>query len=760
MGFVPRAGDQVEIRARVSLYEPRGDYQLQVDAMRRAGLGNLYEAFLRLKEQLAFEGLFDPARKRELAPLPRAIGVITSLHAAALRDVLSALARRAPQVPVIIYPAPVQGADAAGRLAAQVRLANQRAEVDTLLLVRGGGSIEDLWSFNDEALAREVAASAIPVVSGVGHETDFTIVDFVADLRAPTPTAAAELACTPRGELLGRVMDAARTLARGQQRRLERAAQRLDRAAGQLVSPAQRLEHQRERLNSLGFRLASAWSAPQGARSARRLARATPGTSQARHAPRGRTRGERRAATGPGPRAAAPAGAQPAGRRRRAAARAGSRQYAGAGICDCPRRAGTHPARCRQPAARTGAGVAFRARRRAGRSHRGPAGVRRVLNRMPGPGRKRPVRQSLARQTHAAKSDCLARRRPAGRWNDRNAGLGRFGRGRRRAARPGPGAPGGQRGAGARAASARGAEGSGRDCDCQSPYRDYPKAETPEARALFEAARANDEAAFTAALAGVPHPGDYADDGRPLLHVLLMPPRVRSSMSIGTCRRTSSAPARRAPRRAAGAHAHAGGAAGHKPALNDATYQSRRTALQLALLYGSPQIVDMLLAAGADPNQAGDEGRKPLEFLLDRDFEFAVRMTYLPRLVDRPDMARMVQALLKAGAQRPFQGLDDAKPGGASALTDAAGEPRRMADFLSWNPLVELTEGGDVLRAFAATGTRPAFDNELSPLALAAYTGNAGAVPALMELVPRTVPATGYGEKACAMCGWMPRRRR
>ena len=186
VGFVPRAGDQVEIRARVSLYEPRGDYQLQVDAMRRAGLGNLYEAFLRLKEQLASEGLFDPARKRELAPLPRAIGVITSLHAAALRDVLSALARRAPQVPVIIYPAPVQGADAAGRLAAQVRLANQRAEVDTLLLVRGGGSIEDLWSFNDEALAREVAASAIPVVSGVGHETDFTIVDFVADLRAPT----------------------------------------------------------------------------------------------------------------------------------------------------------------------------------------------------------------------------------------------------------------------------------------------------------------------------------------------------------------------------------------------------------------------------------------------------------------------------------------------------------------------------------------------------------------------------------------------
>ncbi|AVJ28725.1 exodeoxyribonuclease VII large subunit [Achromobacter spanius] len=287
VGFVPRAGDQVEIRARVSLYEPRGDYQLQADAMRRAGLGNLYEAFLRLKEQLASEGLFDPARKREPVPLPRAIGVITSLHAAALRDVLSALARRAPQVPVIIYPAPVQGADAANKLAAQLRLANERAEVDTLLLVRGGGSIEDLWSFNDEDLARQVAVSEIPVISGVGHETDFTIVDFVSDLRAPTPTAAAELACAPRAELLGRVMQSLQTMVRGQQRRLERAAQRLDRATAQLVSPAQRLQHQRERLNSLQYRLASAWSAPQGRRIARvnllaqRLSHRVPDTGRA-----------------------------------------------------------------------------------------------------------------------------------------------------------------------------------------------------------------------------------------------------------------------------------------------------------------------------------------------------------------------------------------------------------------------------------------------------------------------------------------------
>ncbi|WP_427183428.1 exodeoxyribonuclease VII large subunit [Bordetella bronchialis] len=269
VGFVPRAGDKVEVRARVSLYEPRGDYQLQVEAMRRAGLGDLFEAFLRLKQKLESEGLFLPERKRAPVSQPRAIGVVTSLHAAALRDVLSALARRAPQVPVILYPAPVQGADAAPRLVAAIAAANRRAEVDTLLLVRGGGSIEDLWSFNDEALARAVAGSAIPVISGVGHETDFTIVDFVADVRAPTPTAAAELACVPRLELYNRVMQLAGMLVRAQERRLERLAQRLDRAAGQLTSPGQRLAHQRERLASLRHRLANAWAAPHARRRAR-----------------------------------------------------------------------------------------------------------------------------------------------------------------------------------------------------------------------------------------------------------------------------------------------------------------------------------------------------------------------------------------------------------------------------------------------------------------------------------------------------------
>lgn len=269
VGFVPKAGDKVELRARVSLYEPRGDYQLQVDAMRRAGLGDLFEAFLRLKQKLESEGLFLPERKRTPAALPRAIGVVTSPHAAALRDVLSALARRAPQVPVILYPAPVQGADAAPRLIAAIAAANRRAEVDTLLLVRGGGSIEDLWSFNDEALARAVADSAIPVISGVGHETDFTIVDFVADVRAPTPTAAAELACVPRLDLYNRVMQLASFLVRAQERRLERLAQRLDRAAGQLTSPGQRLAHQRERLATLRHRLLSAWASPQARRRAR-----------------------------------------------------------------------------------------------------------------------------------------------------------------------------------------------------------------------------------------------------------------------------------------------------------------------------------------------------------------------------------------------------------------------------------------------------------------------------------------------------------
>ena len=240
-GFMPRSGDKVEVRARVSLYEPRGDFQLQVDMMRRAGQGDLHEAFLRIKQKLESEGLFDPACKKTIPLFPKAIGVVTSLTAAALQDVLTALARRAPYVPVIIYPSLVQGQEAVASLMVALEQAEQRQEVDVLLLVRGGGSIEDLWSFNDEQLARLIARCSIPVISGVGHETDFTIADFVADLRAPTPTAAAELACVSGQDLSRRINHAVNVLNRIQQRQLEMAGMRLDRAASRLVSPGQLL---------------------------------------------------------------------------------------------------------------------------------------------------------------------------------------------------------------------------------------------------------------------------------------------------------------------------------------------------------------------------------------------------------------------------------------------------------------------------------------------------------------------------------------
>ncbi len=262
VGFVPKPGERFEFRASVTLYEARGDYQLQVEALRRAGQGDLHEAFLRLKVKLEAEGLFDAARKRSIKAMPRAVGVVTSLAAAALRDVLSALARRAPHVAIVIYPAPVQGMDAAGKITAALNTAIERNEVDTLLLVRGGGSLEDLWSFNDEALARAIAASPIPVISGVGHETDFTIADFVADLRAPTPTAAAELSCLARQTSLRQVESLVIGLTAHQQRTIERASLRLDRAVALLVSPQQRLSQQNERLLSLKNRLARAAGAP------------------------------------------------------------------------------------------------------------------------------------------------------------------------------------------------------------------------------------------------------------------------------------------------------------------------------------------------------------------------------------------------------------------------------------------------------------------------------------------------------------------
>jgi len=250
-----RNGAQVEVRPLASLYEPRGRFQLTVEAMRQAGLGPLYERFVRLKKKLGDEGLFDAAAKRPIPEHPRVIGVVTSLAAAALRDVLTTLARRNPSIPVVVYPATVQGEDAAARIAAMLAKANARAECDVLVLVRGGGSLEDLWPFNEEAVARAIRASAIPVVVGVGHETDFTIADFAADQRAPTPTAAAELVSPLRAELTARLADCTRFLAREMRRRLQYASQAVDACARRLVHPAERLRSYQQMVTQFSARL-------------------------------------------------------------------------------------------------------------------------------------------------------------------------------------------------------------------------------------------------------------------------------------------------------------------------------------------------------------------------------------------------------------------------------------------------------------------------------------------------------------------------
>jgi len=253
--FMPRDGDRVELNAQVRLYEPRGDYQLVVDAVRRAGAGALLEAFHRLKEKLAEQGLLQVERKRRLPFFVKTVGIITSPEAAALRDVVATLQARAPYVRLILYPTPVQGAEAARKIVQALNLANQRAEADVLLLCRGGGSMEDLWCFNDETLAHAIAASALPVVTGVGHETDFTIADFVADVRAPTPTGAAQTVARPRQEWLGHLQAQQRHLAQITQRKLDNASLRVDLAARGLISPTQRLDLYQQSLVQLQSRL-------------------------------------------------------------------------------------------------------------------------------------------------------------------------------------------------------------------------------------------------------------------------------------------------------------------------------------------------------------------------------------------------------------------------------------------------------------------------------------------------------------------------
>ena len=251
LDFAPRDGELVEVTGRLGVYEQRGDLQLVVESMRRAGQGALFEQFLRLKAKLEAEGLFDAERKRELPLLPRGIGIVTSLGAAALHDVVTCLRRRAPHVQVVLAPAKVQGAEAPGELVAGLRslyaLAD-RGMLDVILLVRGGGSIEDLWAFNDEQLARTIVESPVPLVSGVGHETDFTIADFCADLRAPTPTAAAELAAQPRETWLAAIGMMHERLQQAAWRRLDRLTQRVDQAAAHLGRPSARTGQQHLRL--------------------------------------------------------------------------------------------------------------------------------------------------------------------------------------------------------------------------------------------------------------------------------------------------------------------------------------------------------------------------------------------------------------------------------------------------------------------------------------------------------------------------------
>lgn len=253
--FVPREGDQVEAHATATLYEARGDFQLTVAFLRQAGLGDLFEAFEQLKRKLQDEGLFEASRKRLIPTHAKAIGIVTSTDAAALRDVLTTLKRRNPNTQVIIYPTPVQGKGAAEKIASAINRANARQEVDTLIICRGGGSFEDLWQFNEEIVARTIAECRIPTISGVGHETDFTICDFVADVRAATPTAAAELACQDSAHLKQQINNLYQQLSQQIQSNLNQRTQRLDFLAQRLISPGQKLKNQIDYMQQLQNRL-------------------------------------------------------------------------------------------------------------------------------------------------------------------------------------------------------------------------------------------------------------------------------------------------------------------------------------------------------------------------------------------------------------------------------------------------------------------------------------------------------------------------
>lgn len=255
VSVTPKDGMQVLMRARVSLYEGRGDYQLIVESLEEAGEGALRRAYEHLRNRLAQEGLFDSARKKPLPRLPKRIGIITSPSGAVLHDILTTLKRRFPAIPVLVHPVPVQGEDAADKIAAMIRLAGQRRDCDVLILARGGGSLEDLWAFNEEVMARAIHTCPIPIVCGVGHETDITIADFVADARAPTPTAAAEMLSPHQSDWLSAMEQKEQHLVRLLRDRLRTTQQHLDYLSTRLVHPRERLARLHERLQMLGTRL-------------------------------------------------------------------------------------------------------------------------------------------------------------------------------------------------------------------------------------------------------------------------------------------------------------------------------------------------------------------------------------------------------------------------------------------------------------------------------------------------------------------------
>ncbi len=255
LDWVPKEGDKVEARSLVTLYEARGSFQLTIEFLQRAGAGALFEAFEKLKAKLQQEGLFDPAVKKSIPAHPNQIGIVTSPDAAALHDVLTTLKRRMPSIPIVIYPTPVQGKGAASQIANAINNAHERNECDVLIICRGGGSMEDLWQFNEEDVARAIANCRIPTISGVGHETDFTICDFVADIRAATPTAAAEIASPSLETILNKLRLLSLHLNKNTQDGLMQRAQMLDYLARRLVSPSQHITQQKQELARLHHRL-------------------------------------------------------------------------------------------------------------------------------------------------------------------------------------------------------------------------------------------------------------------------------------------------------------------------------------------------------------------------------------------------------------------------------------------------------------------------------------------------------------------------